>query len=342
MKVVLVSESFAPKNNEVAETARRIVDGLLDNLPHDDVMVVATGPGTSSYRGARVVRSRGVATANAIAGVLDPFQPDVVLTVSPKLVGAQATRHAVRRGIATITINPPALHPRASLTLASCEASLEQLTASGTGPRLWVPGTDLDAFRPDLRDEELRAAWAKDNPLVVGHVGDVRKEKVVNRLERVASMDGVRLVVFGDGPGADRLRAAGAKVTRATGGPDLARGIASLDVLVQPRKRALYVPAVRSALASGVPVVGYDSGATRDVVTHRHNGLLAHPDSGIGLRRTVRLLRNDPALRDKLAAATRESAGTRTWATATAELMGHLAQAAGKDAARLTPESLLA
>lgn len=342
MKVVVVSESFAPKNNEIAETSRRIVDGLLDAMPHENVLVLATGPGTSSYRGARVVRSRGVATATAIAGVMDPFGPDVVLTVSPKLVGAQATRHAIRRGIATLTINPPALHPRAGLTLASCEASLDQLTASGTAPRLWAPGTDLAAFRPDLRDEDLRAAWAKDNPLVVGHVGDVRKEKVVNRLERVASMDGVRLVVFGDGPGADRLRTAGAKVTRATGGPDLARGIASLDVLVQPRKRALYVPAVRSALASGVPVVGYDSGATPDVVIHRHNGLLAHPDSGIGLRRTVRLLRNDPGLRDKLAATTRESAGARTWPMAIAELIGHVAQVAGKDAEHFTPESLLA
>ena len=46
---------------------------------------------------------------------------------------------------------------------------------------------------------------------------------------------------------------------RATG-VERARCLASADALVQPRKRAAYAPVLLEALASGVPVVAFDSG----------------------------------------------------------------------------------
>lgn len=142
MKVVVVSEAFAPKNNEIAETARRIVDGLLETRSHNELLVVTTGAGTSSYRGARVVRSRGLATASAVAGIIEPFDADVVLTISPKLIGSLATRFATRNGIASVTVNPPSVHARASLTLATHRQLHDQLDGAGVSPRLWTPGTD--------------------------------------------------------------------------------------------------------------------------------------------------------------------------------------------------------
>ena len=45
--------------------------------------------------------------------------------------------------------------------------------------------------------------------------------------------------------------------------------MATFDVLVQPRKKEVYAPAVHEALASGVPVVAFDGGTASDVVRPR-------------------------------------------------------------------------
>lgn len=53
----------------------------------------------------------------------------------------------------------------------------------------------------------------------------------------------------------------------------------------------------RESLASGVPVVGYDSGAIRDIIRHGYNGFLAEPGDYSGLVAGVRYtLRNRAAL----------------------------------------------
>jgi glycosyltransferase involved in cell wall biosynthesis len=251
---------------------------------------------------------------------LDDFRPDLLVAVAPRMLGSSAVRHVRRRGLPTLAIDPPPVHARAGRTLATSRAHCTRLTLAGVDAELWSPGVDLAEHHPRLRDEQLRTAWARENRLVVGHVGGIGKEKVVDRLARIAMMDGVRLVVFGDGPGAAELRAAGAKVTGASAGTELARGIASLDVLVQPRKKQQAVPGVRRALASGVPVVGFDAGGTRDVVVHGHNGLLADPDRGKDLRRAIRTLADDPGLRAALAGQTRHSVADRSWDRAVGEL----------------------
>jgi phosphatidylinositol alpha 1,6-mannosyltransferase len=317
MRIAVASESFVPRADEVADTARHLVEGLL--VRGHDVVVVIRGPGAASYRGARVLRSRSAVPA-APGAALDAFRPDLLVAVAPRVLGSGCVRHARRRGLPTLAIDPPPVHARAGRTLATSVAHRTRLTVAGVDTELWSPGVDLAEHHPALRDERLRTAWAKGNALVVGHVGEIGKEKVVDRLARIALMDGVRLVVFGDGPGAAELRAAGAKVTGATTGLELARGIASLDALVQPRKKQQAVPAVRRALASGVPVVGFDAGGTRDVVVHGHNGLLADPAHGKELRRAVRALADDPDLRARLAGHARDSVADRPWDSAVGEL----------------------
>ena len=184
-------------------------------------------------------------------------------------------------------------------------------------------GVDLDEHHPGLRDPRLRTAWAKGRPLVVGHAGEATRAKVVDRLCRIATMPEVRLVVFGEGPASSALRAAGAKVTASTSGLDLARGIASVDVLVQARKKDQHVPGVRRALASGIPVVGFAAGGTRDVVVDGHNGLLAEPSDEGGLTRLVHALA-EPDLRHRLAGHARGSVADRDWDVAIGEIVAHL------------------
>lgn len=317
IRIALATESFAPRVDEVADTAHHLLDGLL--AQGHQLLVLTTGPGTTSYRGVPVVRSRLVPRPS-IGSALDTLAPDLVIAVAPRLLGGVAVRHAHRQGTPTLTIDPPAVHVRGDRTLATANSVRAQLEAGGVHAQLWSPGVDLDEHHPGLRDVGLRAAWAKGDRLVVGHVGEVGKEKVIDRLARISMMREVRLVVFGDGPGAAELRSAGAKVTGAVSGLELARGIASLDVLVQPRKKERAVPGVRRALASGVPVVGFDAGGTRDVVLHNHNGLLADPARNRDLRQAIRLLVDDPELLQRLAGRARDSVADRPWQLAVTEL----------------------
>jgi len=58
MRVAIVTESFFPHVNGVTNTVRHTVDRLLE--AGHEALVVAPGPGLSSYRTARVVRVRSM------------------------------------------------------------------------------------------------------------------------------------------------------------------------------------------------------------------------------------------------------------------------------------------
>lgn len=324
MRILLVTESFAPRVDETADTARHLTDELL--AAGHCVVVVTPGPGQASYRGAPVLRSRRLLPDHAVGTTLAQSAPDVLVAVTPRVLGNLALRTAARRGIPTVAIDPLPLLVRADTTLATCTSVRDQLATAGQDVILWRPGVDVSEHHPGLRDERRRQAWTRGERLVVGHVGEVGKEKVIDRLTKIAALDAVRLVVFGDGPGAGRLRTAGATVTGAMSGLELARGIASLDVLVQPRKKEAAVPGVRAALASGVPVVAFDAGGTSDVVRDGVNGLLTDPEHARSLRRAVRALAEDRDLRDHLAANARLSVLGRTWADAVGELVEQVPQ----------------
>ncbi|HEX7740753.1 MAG TPA: glycosyltransferase [Marmoricola sp.] len=313
-----MTESFAPRTDETADTTRHLADGIV-GAGHQ-LLVIAPGPGQASYRGARVVRARRLAPPHVVGGVLDGFGTEFVIAVRPGVLGSSVLLHAGRHGLPSLAIDPPKVHVRAGRTLATSRERRTHLAFTGVDAEIWTPGVDLDDHHPGLRDARLRTAWAKGNGLVIGHVGEVDRQHVVDRLIRIAQMDGLRLVVLGDGAGARSLRAAGAKVVGACEGLELARAIASIDVLVQPRKKEQQVPGVRRALASGVPVVGFDAGGTRDVVVDGHNGLLAHPSRNRDLRSAVHSLFDDD-LRTRLAGHARDSVSDRPWSIAITDLL---------------------
>lgn len=322
-RFAVVTESFAPRLDEVADTSRHLVEGLLRS--GDEVLVVTHGSGASSYRGAPVARTRRRVPTREVADALDGFCPDGVVALAPRVLGGLALRHARRRGLPSTAVDPVSLQDTADTTLATSRDGVTTLLSAGVGAELWLPGVDADEHHPGLRDPRLREAWAAGADLVVGHVGPLDRHKVIGRLRRIAGLNGVRLVVLGSGPGADELRSAGARISTAVSGLEQARAIASLDVLVQARARDRSVPGVRKALASGVPVVGFDAGGTRDVVVDRHNGLLAARGDDRGLAGLVEHLRRDRLLLRHLAGAARPSVARRGWSEALAELrLDHL------------------
>jgi len=327
MRIILVAESFAPAVDPAAEAARQITDALIGAGHH--VLVVTATPGQSSYRGATVLRTQTLLPLAEVRTAAEGFAPEAAWFLAPRAMGAAAMRALEPIRVPTLVIDPTALHPRTGTVLATSRSGARALAAAGIRARVWQPGVRTDEHHPGLRSAELHDRWARvgkpEGPLtVVGYVGPVGlpTSKRVRRLSRIAALDGVRLVVLGCGPGTAILKEAGAKIVGEAGGLELARAIASLDVLVQPRKQDSSLGPVRKALASGVPVVAFDTGAAADVVRDCESGLLVGSGTR-GLVAAVGRLASDEVLRARLAANARDSVSDRTWSDAVAELVGY-------------------
>ncbi len=327
MKILIVTETFAPASDAAAETARHVTDALLAG--GHEVLVFTTGPGSGSYRGARVLRPRTLFSVAAVRRTTAEFAPDVVQFLSPRAMGAAAMRALESFGAPLVILDPTPLHPRVGAVLASSSSGARVLAAAGVSAQVWRPGVRTDEHHPGLRSADLHDRWAKvgkpEGPLVVaGYVGPVGLPgaKTVRRLAKVAALPGVRLVVVGSGPGTATLKEAGAKIVGPSNGLELARAIASFDLLVQPRKQDANLGAVRKALASGVPAVAFRTGPAAELVRDGVTGVLVRPGTG-GLAAAVAALAADPARRDRLAGAARDSVADRTWADAVAELVGY-------------------
>ncbi|KLT45009.1 UDP-Glycosyltransferase/glycogen phosphorylase [Cutaneotrichosporon oleaginosum] len=136
----------------------------------------------------------------------------------------------------------------------------------------------------------VSAAGAGDLPSrnVLLYVGRVSWEKnlvlllrAYGRLRRTLPPAAVpKLVFVGDGPARPELESiCAAQDLDATfmghrSGAELAQCYASADVFAFPSFTETFGQVVLEALASGLPVVGLDAEGTRDLVAHRHTGLL--------------------------------------------------------------------
>ncbi len=297
MRIALVTEQFAPST----EPAARVTREVLTRLTRDghDVVVFSNGRGLATFGGARLFWASRMTPVSAIRQALALSRPDVCHLIDPHRLGIKVAEATDRLDIPTLVLDP----------------------------RSWRPGVDLAHHHPGLRDQALHDRWAAagspdGRSVVVGYVGDLGREKVLSRLSLVARLPGVRLVVVGQGPGTETLRAAGVKVLEKATGLERARCIASFDVLLQPRKKQAYAPAVHEALASGVPVVTYRSGSAADAVRHEFNGLLVDTErGGKTFAREVARLAARPDLRRQLADNARESVAGRSWDDAVAELV---------------------
>ena len=312
MRIALVTEQFAPSTEPSAHVTREVLSRLIER--GHDVTVYAVGRGQATFGGARVFWASRMTPVSAIREAMALSRPDVCHLLDPHRLGLKAAEAADRLGIPTVVLDP----------------------------RRWKPGVDLVNHHPGLRDPELHDRWARVNSLdrnrlVAGYMGDLNRTKVLKRLDATARLPGVRLVVLGEGRGAEMLRTAGAKVLPHATGLERARCLASFDVLLQPRKKEIYAPTVHEALASGVPVIAYDGGTAADVVRHEHNGLLVDTRHGVKtFAGTVARLAENRDLLAALAELARGSVAGRTWDDAVDELLEvHYPGAVGRPSAAI-------
>ncbi|MFG5720531.1 MULTISPECIES: glycosyltransferase family 4 protein [Streptomyces] len=361
MRVVIVTESFPPDVNGVAHCALQTARHLVDRGHHPLVVAPAPAPGTSPDTDAPcpVVRIpslplpgypqvRVALPSRRLAAALVTHRPDVVHLASPFVLGARGMAAAARLGLPAVAVYQTDLagyartymgageaaawrrirsvHAAADRTLAPSSAALGDLETHGVPRvRLWPRGVDTVRFRPDRRDEALRRELAPNGELIVGYVGRLAPEKHVELLAGVCALDGVRLVVVGDGPSHAHLTEAlpGAVFLGRRTGDDLARIFASLDVFAHTGPFETFCQTVQEAMASGVPVVAPAVGGPLDLVDHGRTGLLVPPRDAEAVQGAVRSLAEDPARRIGFGAAARTLVEGRTWAAVGDRLIGH-------------------
>ncbi|MFK0142406.1 glycosyltransferase family 4 protein [Streptomyces murinus] len=361
MRVVIVTESFPPDVNGVAHCALQTARHLVDRGHHPLVVAPAPAPGTSPDTDAPcpVVRIpslplpgypqvRVALPSRRLAAALVTHRPDVVHLASPFVLGARGMAAAARLGLPAVAVYQTDLagyartymgageaaawrrirsvHAAADRTLAPSSAALGDLETHGVPRvRLWPRGVDTVRFRPDRRDEALRRELAPNGELIVGYIGRLAPEKHVELLAGVCALDGVRLVVVGDGPSHAHLTEAlpGAVFLGRRTGDDLARIFASLDVFAHTGPFETFCQTVQEAMASGVPVVAPAVGGPLDLVDHGRTGLLVPPRDAEAVQGAVRSLAEDPARRIGFGAAARTLVEGRTWAAVGDRLIGH-------------------
>ena len=253
------------------------------------------------------------------------FQPQIVhIDEEPyNLATWQALRLAGRLGAKSLFFswqNIPRAYPppfswgerwtlrSTDYALAGTDAAADVLRRKGyAGPLATIPqfGTSPELFQP--------AETQRERPFTIGYIGRIVPEKGVQVLLRAAAqLDGdwrLRLV----GGGSDRAdmevlaRSLGISKMAAFIGQlpstDLPSEYHKLDALVLPSLtranwKEQFGRVLVEAMASGVPVIGSDSGAIPGVIGDA--GLIAPEGDIVALGRALRDLRDRPPLRSAL------------------------------------------
>lgn len=151
-------------------------------------------------------------------------------------------------------------------------------------------GVDSDNFSPQHASQALRAAWGVDeNAPVLLYVGRLAAEKNVPLAFRAfeavrARIPGARFVVVGDGPLRKKLTLAhpDAIFVGPQRGAVLAEHYASADIFMFPSLTETFGNVTLEALASGLLVVAFRSGAAAVHIDDCTSGILVDPADAQG------------------------------------------------------------
>ncbi|HEY0856526.1 MAG TPA: glycosyltransferase family 1 protein [Albitalea sp.] len=233
-------------------------------------------------------------------------------------------------------------HNHADLSLVPTEAVRRQLGGAGF-QRLEVVGrgVDTDLFDPARRSPQLRKQWGAGDGPVLLYVGRLAAEKNVELA--LCAFEAVRLrtpsaamVVVGDGPQRHRLEAEfpAAHFVGVQRGEELARHYASADLFLFPSLSDTFGNVTLEALASGLPVVAYNTAAAAEHVDDCLSGLLAPPGDEKAFIASVCSLAWQHHHLASVRAAARAAGLNARWPEVLAQFESRLADALAAHAAR--------
>ena len=229
------------------------------------------------------------------------------------------------------------LHNRSHRTFVPTHSVRRELNRRGF-ERLAVVGRGVDTrrFSPEHRSRSLRTQWGarRETPVVL-YVGRLAAEKNVPLALRAfeairAAHPGAQMVAVGDGPMRRRWEDEHPAV-RFVGplrGDALAQHYASADIFLFPSLSDTFGNVVLEAMASGLAVVAYDTGAAGEHLDDCKSGLLLPPGDEPGFIAAARSLALQPPQLDWMRTAARQAALQATWAAALDRFEAHLLDAA--------------
>lgn len=190
-------------------------------------------------------------------------------------------------------------HNRGDVTLVPTHELRQQLSDQGFHhvQRLGR-AVDTRQFHPGWRDTALRAHWGlADDDLAVLSVGRLAPEKNLDLTVRAfralqAERPTARLIFVGDGPSRAQLQAAhpDAIFCGVQRGDELARHYASADLFVFPSLSETFGNVTLEAMASALPTIAFDYGATREHLRDgEHGAAVPVADEEQFVRATVRI-----------------------------------------------------
>ena len=362
MRIAIVTEAFLPQINGVTNSVLRLLE-YCKSQGHEVLIIAPESEGAPShYLGYRITHVPSISMKKLIPmGVptkrleplLEGFAPDVIHLASPIFLGHYVTKIAKRMGIPTVSVYQTdiagfarhygltiahstlwrwisRIHQNSDMTLAPSQWSCRELARNGVGNvRLWKRGVNLENFQPSRRDEVLRIDLSDDGrKTIVGYVGRLANEKRIDDLAILDAQPDIQLVIVGIGPAEAKLKRLlpNARFIGYQSGVELAKYVASFDIFVHTGKHETFCQSIQEALASGVPVIGPNSGGPVDLIDHGRTGLLIDTAQPLELLASVEILRNSKSYQQMRIAA-RKAVMHRTWNYINSQLMAHYSDA---------------
>lgn len=298
-------------------------------------------PGRSEYR-------LPISLPARVRRDLEKFNPNVVHISSPDFVGHRAVTWARHRKIAAVAsvhtrfdtycayygiqfLEPLArgimrrLYHRCEVVLAPAESTASILRAQRMNRdiTIWARGIDRDQFNPERRDMKWRHAHhIGDDEMVIAFLGRVVMEKgldvFADAIHAFATF-GLkhRVMVIGEGPAREWFeeQLPEAIFTGQLTGDELARALASSDVLLNPSITEAFGNVTLEAMACRLPVIAAQATGATNLVRNGITGMLVDGTDPDEFAEVLGAYARDPELRRLHGQAGLEVAQRMDWDT---------------------------
>jgi glycosyltransferase involved in cell wall biosynthesis len=298
-------------------------------------------PGRSEYRLPLALPAR-------VRRDLEQFNPNVVHVSSPDIVGHRAVSWARRRKTAAVAsvhtrfdtylayYHLQALEPlargimrrfyhRCEVVLAPAESTAAILRAQRMNRdiTIWARGIDRNQFNPERRDMEWRRSIGiADDEMVIAFLGRVVMEKGLDVFaEAIHAFETFglkhRVLVIGEGPARpwfEEQMPQGIFVGEQTGA-DLARALASSDLLLNPSLTEAFGNVTLEAMACALPVLAAEATGATNLVRSGMTGTLVDGTDPDEFAEALARYARDPELRRRHGKAGLAVAKTMDWDT---------------------------
>jgi glycosyltransferase involved in cell wall biosynthesis len=298
-------------------------------------------PGRSEYR-------LPISLSRRVRRDLAEFNPNVVHISSPDFVGHRAVTWARRRKIAAVAsvhtrfdtycayygiefLEPLArgimrrLYHRCEVVMVPAESTAAILRAQRMNRdiAIWARGIDREQFNPGRRDMEWRRSLGiADDEMVIAFLGRVVMEKGLDVFADAIHAFGTfglkyRVLVIGEGPARpwfeEQLRE-GIFLGQQTG-TDLARALASSDLLLNPSITEAFGNVTLEAMACALPVLAAEATGATNLVRPGINGMLVDGTEPDEFADALAAYARDPEMRRRHGEAGLAAARTMDWDT---------------------------